>query len=116
MMTNRQAVSKVGATFLALALAGCGTGSPHVSNTSGVSAASQSQSQSQSQPAAASVDKLWRERAGAAQGEFCLGPGDLLEISVPRVDDMQGLHARIDPAGMITLPNVGAIQGAGLTR
>ena len=50
------------------------------------------------------------------EGEFCLGPGDLLEISVPRVDDMQGLRARIYPAGTITLPHVGAIQAAGLTE
>ena len=62
------------------------------------------------------VDTLWRERAGAAQSEFCLGSGDLLEMSVPRVDDMQALRARIDPAGMITLPHVGAIQAAGLTE
>jgi polysaccharide export outer membrane protein len=59
---------------------------------------------------------LWKERAGPAEGAFCLGPGDLLEVSVPRVDDMQGLRARIDPAGTITLPHVGAIQAAGLTE
>jgi polysaccharide biosynthesis/export protein len=121
-MTNRQTLSRIGAVFLVLALAGCGTRSARVSDTgapaqaSGQPGASQSQSQSQSQPAAARVDTLWRERSGAAQGEFCLGPGDLLDISVPRVDDMQGLRARIDPAGMVTLPNLGAIQAAGLTE
>jgi polysaccharide biosynthesis/export protein len=122
-MKNRRTVLGVGAVFL-LALPACGPRSARVSDASRVptaqapeqSAASQSQSQSQSQPGAPRVDMLWRERAGAAQGEFCLGSGDLLEISVPRVDDMQALRARIDPAGMITLPHVGAIQAAGLTE
>src|SRR4030095_3524984 len=123
-MTNKQVVSVVGAMFLALPLDGCATRSPRVSDTSRVPAAqapeqpvaSQSQSQSQSQAAASRVAMLWEERAGAAESAFCLGPGDLLEVSVPRVDEMQALRARISPTGTITLPHVGAIQAAGLTE
>src|SRR4030095_4111447 len=129
-MTNKQVVSVVGAMFLALPLDGCATRSPRVSDTSRVPAAqapeqpvaaqapaqSHSQSQPQPQAAASRVAMLWKERAGAAESAFCLGPGDLLEVSVPRVDEMQGLRARISPTGTITLPHVGAIQAAGLTE
>ena len=130
MMTNTQGVSTAGALFLVLALDGCGTRSAHVPDASPLPAAAQAPGQpagsavsqdavSQSQRAASHdtrVDMLWKERAGAAETAFCLGPGDLVEVSVPRVDDMQGLRARIDPAGTITLPHVGAIQAAGLTE
>jgi polysaccharide biosynthesis/export protein len=130
MMTNTQGVSTAGAMFLVLALDGCGTRSAHVPDASPLPAAAQAPGQpagsavsqdavSQSQRAVSHdtrVDMLWKERAGAAETAFCLGPGDLVEVSVPRVDDMQGLRARIDPAGTITLPHVGAIQAAGLTE
>jgi len=124
-MTNKQMASMVG--LLALALNGCATRSAtRVTDTSGTAPA-QATGQpavsqgavSQSQGAASHdvrVHTLWSERGRAAEGSFCLGAGDLLEVSVPRVDDMQGLRARISPAGTITLPHIGVIQAAGLTE
>jgi len=129
-MTNKQVASGVFAAVLALALDGCGTSGPRVPDAGRTAAATQSPGQpanaavsrgavSQSQPATSQdtrVHDLWQKRNGAAEGAFCLGPGDLLEVSVPRVDDMQGLRARISPAGTITLPHIGSIQAAGLTE
>jgi polysaccharide export outer membrane protein len=131
-MTNKQMVSIAGAAFLVLASEGCANQSAHVpeANANQMPAAAQPAEQpagstvsqsavSQSQPAASQdtrVHALWAERSAAAESAFCLGPGDLLEVSVPRVDEIQGLHARISPAGTITLPHLGTIQAAGLTE
>jgi polysaccharide export outer membrane protein len=134
-MTNNQMVSIAGAAFLVLALEGCAPQSARVPNANQMPAAMQPAAPqateqpagsgvsqggvSQSQPAASQdtrVHALWAERSAAAESAFCLGPGDLLEVSVPRVDEIQGLHARISPAGTITLPHLGTIQAAGLTE
>jgi polysaccharide biosynthesis/export protein len=123
-MTNKQVVSRAGAAFLLLALDACGPRNPRVPAANGnmAGAPGQAVSQgvvSQSQAAASQdtrVHSLWSDRSAVAESAFCLGPGDLVEVSVPRVDEMQGLRARISPAGTITLPHVGAIQAAGLTE
>jgi len=46
--------------------------------------------------------------------EFILGPGDEIEITVYRHDDLKRT-IRIDPSGMITYPFVGDIKAAGLS-
>ena len=138
-MTNKQMVSIAGTAFLVLALEGCAPQSARVPANQTPAApqatapqapaqpAGSAESQgavsqgavSQSQPAASQdtrIHALWGERSAAAESAFCHGPGDLLEVSVPRVDEIQGLHARISPAGTITLPHLGTIQAAGLTE
>ena len=63
------------------------------------------------------VHSLWQTRGGgAAPRDPCLGPGDLLEISVFHFAEMQGQRARITPAGTINLPLIGTFQAAGLTE
>jgi polysaccharide export outer membrane protein len=63
------------------------------------------------------IQALWRERtAGGIRTEPCLGPGDLIEISVFRWPDIQGYRARVSPAGMISLPLLGNMRAAGLTE
>lgn len=65
----------------------------------------------------ARVHRLWQERSGAAHAEaFCLGPGDVVEITVARLETMQGLRARVSPGGTITLPIIGAVPAAGRTE
>jgi protein involved in polysaccharide export with SLBB domain len=63
------------------------------------------------------VQSLYRERtANGVRTEPCLGPGDLLEISVFRWPDLQGYRTRIQPSGMISLPLLGQMRAAGLTE
>ena len=63
------------------------------------------------------VQALWRERtAGGVRTEPCLGPGDLLEISVFRWADLQNYRTRVSPAGTISLPLLGSMRVAGLTE
>jgi len=65
----------------------------------------------------ARVRTLWQDRtAGGVRTEPCLGPGDLLEISVFHWPDMQGYRARVSPAGTIALPMLGTVKAAGLTE
>jgi polysaccharide export outer membrane protein len=71
-------------------------------------------------PAAASdarVEQLLQARtSGAVRTEPCLGPGDLVEISVFRWADMQNYRTRVSPAGNVSLPLLGSMQAAGLTE
>lgn len=47
-------------------------------------------------------------------GEYQIGPGDLLDISVWKEEDMQ-LQVLVKPDGGITFPLVGDLQASGLT-
>ena len=63
------------------------------------------------------IQALYRDRtAGGVRTEPCLGPGDLLEISVFRWPDLQGYRTRVTPAGTIALPLLGSMRAAGLTE
>lgn len=63
------------------------------------------------------VQALWRERtAGGVRTEPCLGPGDLLEISVFRWPDLQNYRTRVAPSGNVSLPLLGSMRAAGLTE
>jgi polysaccharide export outer membrane protein len=65
----------------------------------------------------ARVAALWKART--SQGvpvDFCLGPGDLLDITVFHFPEMQGLKVRVPPTGVIRLPLIGELEAAGLTE
>lgn len=63
------------------------------------------------------LTKLWDKRTQEASlADYPLGPGDVLEISVPNLDEIQTFSARITGDGTITLPLVGIIQSANLTE
>ncbi len=59
-------------------------------------------------PAAAS------EAAGAGIGDYLIGPGDVLEISVWKVDDLSK-QLSVLPDGRIAFPLIGEVQAAGKT-
>jgi protein involved in polysaccharide export with SLBB domain len=48
--------------------------------------------------------------------DFIFGPGDILEISVPDVEELKDRQVRVSSEGAIELPVVGTIQVAGLTE
>lgn len=63
------------------------------------------------------IRALWQARTrGGIPVEFCLGPGDLLAISVFRLTEMQGMRSRVSSTGMISLPLIGEVRAAGLTQ
>jgi protein involved in polysaccharide export with SLBB domain len=60
---------------------------------------------------------LWVQRTNDSfSPDFALGPGDLLRISVPDMDELKDRLARISASGTIELPIVGVINVAGLSE
>jgi len=51
-----------------------------------------------------------------ASTDYPVGPGDVIEISVPGVDDLKQRTVRVSGQGQIDLPLVGVIQVGGLTE
>ena len=96
---------------LAAALAGCASQAPPAPGNEG--------SSSVAQPAAARsdtvLDQLWQQRE-TDQKDLTIGPGDVLEISVPNVKELENRTVRVDGKGNIVLPLVDSLHVAGLTE
>lgn len=61
--------------------------------------------------------RLWRERTSdEALQDYPLGPGDMLEISVPLMEELRSCTVRIANTGIIVLPLLGEIQTNGLSE
>jgi protein involved in polysaccharide export with SLBB domain len=58
--------------------------------------------------------ELWRRRAETAAGDFPIGPGDIIDVSVPEIDELQNQKVRVSAEGQIELPLVGTLEAAGL--
>lgn len=64
----------------------------------------------------ARVAALAQSRSGAGAGDYCLGAGDLVVVSVLGWEAMQNQQVRVSPTGMINLPVVGNVPAAGRTE
>jgi polysaccharide export outer membrane protein len=62
------------------------------------------------------IAALAQARAGAGAGDYCLGAGDLVVVSVLGWEAMQNQQVRVSPTGMINLPVVGNVPAAGRTE
>ena len=61
--------------------------------------------------------ELWLKRSKEkANSDFPIGVGDVLEISVPAIEELRARTVRISGDGTISLPFVGKIEAAGLTE
>ena len=61
--------------------------------------------------------RLWRERQEEkSQTEYPIGPGDVIEISVPAIEELRTRTVRVSGDGTISLPFVGKLDVAGLTE
>ncbi len=61
--------------------------------------------------------RLWEERSrDSFSPDFAVGPGDVLEISVPDMDQLKERDARVSASGTIELPVIGVVEVAGLTE
>ncbi|MFQ5684342.1 MAG: polysaccharide biosynthesis/export family protein [Candidatus Binatia bacterium] len=60
---------------------------------------------------------LWQARAQAeVVTDYPIGPGDVLEVSVPAMKELNDRTARVSGDGTISLPFIGRIRAAGLTE
>ena len=61
---------------------------------------------------------LWDKRSARAETttDFPIGPGDVIEIEVPGVDDLKDRTVRVSGSGQIELPLIGIIEATGQTE
>jgi protein involved in polysaccharide export with SLBB domain len=104
------------AAALLMAVMGC------TATQTGRSVGVQTNSESVQQSSATSasetqrLEELRQKRTRDSFGaDFTLGPGDLLEISVP-LEELEQHEVRVSPRDSITLPLVGTIQVNGMTE
>ena len=65
----------------------------------------------------ARLKALFEKRSKAAESlDYPIGPGDVIEITVPGVDDLKERMVRVGGDGKIELPLIGQIQAGGLTE
>jgi protein involved in polysaccharide export with SLBB domain len=113
----------LGALAAALVVAGCAAQPESLQPSSSLAAASaDTDGAGGSQSALASPDRqerlqrLWQQRTSeGAEEDFALGPGDVLQISVP-LEQLRHREFRISPRDTITLPLVGVMDVRGMNE
>jgi protein involved in polysaccharide export with SLBB domain len=73
------------------------------------------------QPGRAAIDGtagLWNARTAdtAPNKNFAIGPGDVITVSVPRIDELKDAQARVSEDGTIALPMLGEMTVAGMSE
>jgi protein involved in polysaccharide export with SLBB domain len=66
----------------------------------------------------ADLDRIWHQRSSelSSTKDYPIGPGDVLTVSVPQMDELQERKVRVTPLGTIELPLVGMVHAGGLTE
>jgi protein involved in polysaccharide export with SLBB domain len=66
----------------------------------------------------AELDQIWTQRSAqlSSTQDYPIGPGDVLTVSVPQMEELQDRKVRVTPLGMIELPLVGSVRAGGLTE
>ena len=60
---------------------------------------------------------LWEERSSPSETtDYPIGPGDVIEIEVPGVDDLKDRVVRVSGSGQIELPLIGVVTASGETE
>jgi polysaccharide export outer membrane protein len=63
------------------------------------------------------LQQLWQKRKqGTALTDYPIGAGDVLEITVPAMEEVSNRAVRVSGDGTIELPFVGVVHAAGLTE
>jgi protein involved in polysaccharide export with SLBB domain len=97
--------------------AGCGTNQGAVGTPAAQSSTPEAVQQSTTDPSDRQrLAKLWNKRNGDRYGsDFTLGPGDVIEISVP-LEQLQHREVRVSSQDTITLPLAGVVDVTGMTE
>ncbi len=63
------------------------------------------------------LDALYRARThGETVADYPIGPGDIVDISVPPIDELRERTVRVEADGSISLPMLGTLQAGGQTE
>ena len=60
--------------------------------------------------------QLWQRRDSDTPADFPIGPGDVLTISIPEVEELQRQEIRVASDGTIGLPLIGTMEVAGMSE
>jgi len=110
------------AAVVALALASCSSETPpappaEAQPAPGVAGDMRVPSAANSETNQARLKELYEKRSKAAESlDYPIGPGDVIQISVPGVDDLKERLVRVGGDGRIELPLIGQVQAGGLTE
>jgi protein involved in polysaccharide export with SLBB domain len=110
------------AAFVATALTSCSSGTqpesaPDSAPSPSLAADTRVPSAANSETNQARLKALWDKRSAPAESlDYPIGPGDVIEITVPGVDDLKERIVRVGGDGKIALPLIGEIQAGGLTE
>jgi hypothetical protein len=65
----------------------------------------------------ARIRSIYDDRTtGSGAGDYPIGTGDLIEISVPSMPELEDETVRVTSSGTVTLPMIGDVKAAGLTE
>lgn len=107
---------KLAVIFLACAVCGCATAPDPVPPHARVRYVVPSMTSTSSGAATSTrLAHLWMERSKQVS-DFPIGPGDLLQVSVPGIKELTARTARVDGTGDIYLPLIGDLHVAGKTQ
>ena len=107
------------AAIAALALAACSSAPPPVppADAAPVAADMRVPSAANSEVNQTRLKELYEKRSTAMESlDYPIGPGDVIEITVPGVDDLKERLVRVGGDGRIELPLIGQVQAGGLTE
>lgn len=63
------------------------------------------------------LDALYRSRTqGKTVADYPIGPGDVVHVSVPPIDELRDRTVRVEADGSMSLPMLGTMQAGGLTE
>ena len=115
-MRSEKALAAIGLVLSVLAslcLVSCGASAQHresrVVGTSELDPAPSQQTCGLSE-----LTELWQQRKTETSGDFAIGPGDVIRISVPELDELQNQEVRVSSNGTIGLSLIGTMQVGGL--
>ena len=116
----REKISVVfGLIGLAVLFVGCATSEPSNSDPAAISAAG-APSSGGAVPTASGdqrLEALWKQRTEETTGsDFHVGPGDVLGVSVPAIEQLKDLKVRVSASDTIDLPMIGLIDVHGMTE
>ena len=123
METGLAVISWIGAAILTFVIFGCSPSSQTTEQGRGNNPVGVSDTNDATPSTVASgtnserLQKLWVERSkDSFSPDFAVGPGDLLEISVPDMEQLKDREARISASGKIELPVLGVVKVGGMTE